>query len=502
MPHLSKPHRALCLAWIALSLVGCAGRQLQTKVDSTLHQLDSTGVVFGARILELPSGRELYASSADEPMIPASNMKLLATAAALDMWPTDHTFKTYFAMDGDDLWVIGTGDPGIGDPQINRKRGGSTTTVLSDWSAALKARGISHIGGRLLYYDGALEMQQIHPTWHRGDLVNWYAAPIGGLNFNDNCVDITVIPTEAGKPVRYEVVPPVTNIKIVNNCTTNGSGPASVERAQDSNTYTLSGGCNTRTALRSKPVTDPGAFFADALRTNLESNGITIAGPTQPAESPLGGKVVPPQEKIVAVHETKLSELLPRINKNSQNLLTEGLCKMLGAAYDRQRGIERPGSWESGAAAVRAFLQKHRIDDSKLVYADGSGLSNRNRVTARLISDILLTMHRHPQHKAFFDSLGIGGRDGTIENRFKDVPDRVHAKTGYISGTRALSGYVQTRQDRQLIFSIIFNKIRGPVRPYEHLQDETCRLLISYPKLDYRPAATQPATQPATTRSR
>jgi D-alanyl-D-alanine carboxypeptidase/D-alanyl-D-alanine-endopeptidase (penicillin-binding protein 4) len=108
-------------------------------------------------------------------------------------------------------------------------------------------------------------------------------------------------------------------------------------------------------------------------------------------------------------------------------------------------------------------------------------------------------MWQHPKRQAFFDSLAVGGRDGTIANRFKDVPDRVHAKTGYIGGVRALSGYAQTNQpDKWLVFSFIYNQIPGSVRPYEHMQDEACRVLLSYPKLNYRPAATQPATQPAT----
>ncbi|HWP41077.1 MAG TPA: D-alanyl-D-alanine carboxypeptidase/D-alanyl-D-alanine-endopeptidase [Tepidisphaeraceae bacterium] len=491
-----------------LVLSGCAAAnrqaRLANKLRTTLHQLDETGVVVGARVLELPGGRELYADQPDRAMLPASNMKLLVTAAALDTWDPQHAFRTYLAMDGQDLWLIGTGDPAVGDPTIARKRGGTSLSVLQTWAKALKDRGIERIRGKLYYYDGALDAEQIHPSWSRGELIHWYAAPISGLNFNDNCIDITIWPTEPGKPVRYEVVPPTRGVTIINRCVTgsdreSGDGEPDWQRQADANVYTITGTCTRKTELKSKPVTDPGAFFADALRTHLESAGISIDGPTVRAPEPLGGALVPPADKIVATHETTLAEILPRINKNSQNLLAEGLCKLLGREYDRQRGIDAPGSWTSGEQSIRAFLQRYGIDDSGLVVADGSGLSRQNRVTARLISEVLLTMWQHPKRQAFFDSLGVGGRDGTIANRFKDLPDRVHAKTGYIGGVRALSGYAQTSQaDRWLVFSFIYNQIPGSVRPYEHMQDEACRLLLSYPKLNYRPAATQPAMQPTT----
>jgi D-alanyl-D-alanine carboxypeptidase/D-alanyl-D-alanine-endopeptidase (penicillin-binding protein 4) len=490
--------RLILVTFIAIALSGCHTAQqtplLEKRLHQALHQLDSTGVIAGVRVVDPRDSKELYAERADESFIPASNMKLLATAAAVDRWDGDHSFKTYLAMEGDDLWLIGTGDPGVGDPRIAEKRGGTTVTVLDQWADALKAKGIMYIRGKLLYYDAAFESQQIHPTWHRTDLTAWYAAPIGGLNFNDNCVDITVFPTEPGQPVRYEVVPPVKNITVNNKCVTGASGAPDIQRESNANVYTLTGGCTAKTALRSRPVTDPGAFFADALRTHLQSKGIIIEGPTERATKTLGDHLEPPHEKIIATHHTRLDELLPRINKNSQNLLAEGLCKLLGSDYDQRRGINKPASWGSANEAVRAFLRKQKIDDSRLVYADGSGLSSLNRVTPKMISELLLVMHRHPKQKLFFDSLPVGGKDGTIDKRFTDMPGRVHAKTGYISGTRALSGYVKTDGGNLLIFSILYNKIQGSVKPIEHMQDQACRVLMSYPKLGYEPVATQPAT--------
>src|SRR6185437_531335 len=104
-------------------------------------------------------------------------------------------------------------------------------------------------------------------------------------------------------------------------------------------------------------------------------------------------------------------------------------------------------------------------DSSKLVIVDGSGLSRQDRVTARLVSDLLVTMYKHPYHETFFNSLGISGTDGTIDKRMKDLKGRVHAKTGYIGGVRALSGYVQNDDGHYYAFSFIYNGIKGSVKP-------------------------------------
>lgn len=495
---------AACVLAIA-TLTACNGHggraRMEDKLDPILHARHGDGdVVIAARVIELPSGRELYAENADRPMIPASNLKLFVSAAGLDFFGPDHAFPTYLAMDGEDLWVIGTGDPAVGDPQIVKRRYIENTplSVFDKWADALEAKGVTRIKGKLYFYDGALDDEWVHPSWSKSNLVHWYAAPLSGLNFNDNCIDVTIHPAEDGKPVRYEVMPPVTNIKIINNCVSGSDEEPSIDRAQDENVYTISGGCRKTTALRSKPVTDPGAFFADALRVHFKSRGIEIVGPTQRADKPLGGSLEPPADKIVAVHETTVAELLPRINKNSQNLLAEGLAKLLGRAYDARRNRDAPGSWTSGSDAVHAFLVKNKIDGTGVVIADGSGLSRENKVTTRAISDLLLVMRKHRYAEEFYQSLSVGGVDGTIRNRFGDMPGVVHAKTGYISGVRSLSGYAPAR-DGDVIFSFIYNGIPGPVRPFEDLQDQAVRLVMTWPELDYvAPATTQPATQPAT----
>ena len=170
---------------------------------------------------------------------------------------------------------------------------------------------------------------------------------------------------------------------------------------------------------------------------------------------------------------------------------------LTGQAYAARQGRRVPGSWADGDQAIRAFLRKCEIDDRQLVVADGSGLSEDNKLTSRLLTDLFAVTLSQPAGRSFLDSLAKGGVNGSLQKRFAGLEGRVFAKTGYIGGVRALSGYVRTNQDQWLTFSIIYNNIPGSVKPYEALQDEAVRLLIHWPNLEE-----VPTTQPQSRRDR
>jgi serine-type D-Ala-D-Ala carboxypeptidase/endopeptidase (penicillin-binding protein 4) len=493
MKRLRKLALTLAIMLGFLPATGCIGPRaghdprLAARLDAVLDRYASTGAVLRARVVELPSRRELYARRIDAPCTPASNFKLLTTAAGLDMFGANYRVKTYLAMDGDDLWLIGTGDPGTGDPRLAKAAGGTPVMMLEEWAKELERRGIRRIKGDLLYDDSAFESRPlVHPTWPKPWLLDWYAAPVTGLNFNDNCVDITIYPTEPGKPVRYEVMPPASCIKVDNGCLTAAKNEPSVAKLPKGDIYKLGGGCSDKTELKSKPVDNPGEFFADALRTQLAARGITITGRIRRAEAPLGGTIPPPHDKVIAVYETRMSDILARINKNSQNLFAEALCKLTGREYEARHDRHVPGSWTNGSQALRAFLAKNAIDHRALVPMDGSGLSPQNRVTTRMLTDLLAVMYTRPDGEAYRASLSVAGVDGSLKGRMTNLKGCVFGKTGYIGGVSSVSGYLRTCTGNWLAFSIIYNHIPGKVgddtdvEPFTKLQDEACGILAAY----------------------
>ena len=490
-----------------VAVVAAHDPKLAVKLDDVLRRGQTGPAKYTARVIDLESNCELYAVDTDAPFMPASNGKIAVSAATLDFFGSDHTFKTWLAIDGEDLWLIGTGDPGVGDNAIAKKSGGTTMTVLDEWADALKRRGVTKLSGNLYYYDREVDDELVHPTWSKGYITDWYAAPISGLNFNNNCIDITVKPTAEGQPVEYAIIPPTkrVGVRVRNKVTTGRGDTPDADREIDANVFTITGATTRPMEVKSEAITEPAPFFADALRTHLESKGITIAGETKRAAAPLGGKLEPSKSKLVAVHETKMADAISRINKQSQNNFAEGFIKILGHAYAKKHGRNEPGSWKNGSEAVLAFLKKNSIDTTGIAIVDGSGLSRDNRVTSRMISDVFRVMWRHKEKETFFNSLTVGGVDGTIAKRFDDLKGRVHAKTGFIGGVRSLSGYVQNDDGKWLIFSIIYNGFRGSADPYEDMQDNAVRVLAAWPKPAKLPATrratTTTATSPATRRS-
>jgi D-alanyl-D-alanine carboxypeptidase/D-alanyl-D-alanine-endopeptidase (penicillin-binding protein 4) len=446
---------------------------LARRIDAIFER---TGATAAVRVIELPSRRELYARDADRPVLPASNMKLVTTAMALDRFGPEHRFQTTLAMSGDDLHLIGGGDPGLGDPSIASWSKRKPTDDFAPLAQALIDRGLTRIKGNLYYDDRALDEQWTHPSWSKSFREFWYAAPVSGLNFNDNCIDVTVHPTEPGKPAQFEVMPPTARVRIVNNCVTDDKQTAAIRRGDGPTDYVLSGACKEKATLASKPVDDPGAFTADAFRTYLASRGVTIDGSILRAPAQRPAKL-----DTLATRGTAMSDIVKRVNKSSQNFMAEALDKLCGEAARRESGGDASGtSWEAGERAAKAFLTRIGVDPAPLRLVDGSGLSRENRVTARLLTDLLAAMSRHPHAKAFHDSLPIAGVDGSLRKRLSDVKGRVQAKTGTIGGVRTLSGYAQTADGRTVAFSILCNDITADEEAFMKKIDAAAQAIVEH----------------------
>ena len=435
---------------------------LHDQLSEILNRKADTGAIVAARVIDLDTGEEIYAQNIDRPTTPASNMKLTVTAASLDFFGADAEFKTDFAIsNAGDLYVIGHGDPGLGDDEIEAKYGRTPYAPIDAWADELIAMEKTSFPGNIYYVDDAFDAEVTHPTW-KGELNEWYAAPITGLNYNDNCVDAIATPDKAGGPPHMQFIPETSNtITVKNEATSKADGKNDVEwdRDQLQNVYTITGNATKVTKFGSRPVTDPGAMFADAIQTRFAKKGITINGQVKRAMT----SDVPADATKLTPAMTKLSDVLWRILKPSQNTLADAIAKKLGLESSLNTNHE-PGSWHGADLAFREFCKKSNIDTSALVFADGSGLSVDNRVTIRMISDLLVTMSKRKDFDLWRASLPNAGVDGTMKDRLKDVPNRVFAKTGFISHVRSLSGYAKSDSGKWYVFSIIYNEIPRPRR--------------------------------------
>lgn len=453
---------------------------LVDELNATLTKLPHAQTKVGACVIDLATGQTIFSKEADRPLTPASCMKVFAMATALTELGPDFQFETILASDGRNLIVIGDGDPGFGDEKLCRSRKQSVTAALERWSDALVAKGLDRIPGDLIIDESIFEPDRIHPSWDERDLDNWYAAPVGGLNINDNCLDVTVIPArERGATPKIEVQPPTSLARFVNAAKSGLKGEPVLRHRYDTYEYTIGGQVPKRWRFGAVPFPDPGLLFADALRGVMSRSNIALAGQIRTTRVRHADGSLPPGLTIIAKHHTPLADVLQRAGKDSQNLFAECLLKRAGYAWARRNGgSDAVGSWSTGRQAVMELVHRAEIDPQGLQVADGSGLSRDNASTARQLAMLIAWSARQPWSKLFHDSLAEAGVDGSLKKRLRDTPGAVFAKTGTMQGVRALAGYVDGAGGPRYAFAILFNGYPGGSAPYKAIQDKFCRILL------------------------
>ena len=478
----SAPARLVLLA-AAFALCAAAAQaedaSLGGAIRAALKAIPHAQATYGVCVVELGSGKTVFEAHADRLLVPASVMKTFVMAAALERLGPAFAFETHLATDGKHLYLIGSGDPALGDPKLCANREESVTAVFERWASLLVAADMPAIPGDLIVDESIFDDQRVHPSWEDSDLGKWYAAPVAGLNFHDNCVDITLEPgSRPGDPTIVSTVPDCPSIQVHNKSRTGAGSKPLLHHPVGSFDYRISGHCAKRWLFPPVAFPDPALLGGDALRIVLAKNGVSIGGGLVRERVRLPDGSIPSSLRILATHRTPLSDVLGRIGKNSQNLFAECVLKRLGYEWEKKRGAdEAQGSWASGGRALRDALEAMGLDTSGMVISDGSGLSRDNRCSARQLAGVLALVDRSPHREVMRASLSLAGTDGSLRKRLRDLPGRVRGKTGTMRGVRALCGYVDGSSSNRYAFAIIFNGYRGSAAPYKEIQDRICRVL-------------------------
>lgn len=479
-------HASVCLVLGLLLLSVPAHAQAQDTPSEALTALSKTitdtvdaapfeGASWGIHVVNLNSGAVLYSRNADRNFVPASNVKLLTSAAALEQLGPDYRYKTTVYADGPvedgtlngNLLVRGTGDPTIGG-WAQRK---DPTKVFRQWADSLRAQDIQHIAGNLIGDDRRMDDTPLGHGWSWTDLTYGYSAEIGPLVFNENTIDLTVTGRQAGQPAQLSWEPFETDyVTVINRSRT-------VSRsAEEDEEYQRTIGTNTihvqtrvhpnRDESESITITDPTRYFTHVLREVLLRQGISVDG--HPAALTDTGLPVSYDDaslrQVASYTSPPLSTIVQTINHESQNLYAEQVLRTLAVEVppDTDEDLD-PGSSPLGIEAVHKTLVEAEVDTSHVQMVDGSGLSRQNFIRPRALVALLKHMWLHPDptvSAAFYDALPKGGEEGTLEYRFRGAAPahaNVRAKTGTLSNTNSLSGYIKSQTGTPLAFAIFCN---------------------------------------------
>jgi len=481
-----------------LSLAGCAsagtGRsggtlgtrgELRYAIDSMVSQPKFSNAHWGILIVDPERGDTIYSRNAGKLFMPASNQKIVTGAVALTLLGPDYRFRTAFGARGPveggvlrgDLVVVGRGDPSMSDHM--RRDVMQALRVIPD---SLRAHDVRYVSGRLQRGGDAFSDAWHGFGWGWDDFDAAYSAGVDELFFNEGMFQVTLRGGQREGARATVTVRPDIGFPSLRAMVTTVRRPDSIRAADGtvslprlpgpsatmdsaSNLVTITGQMYPGdTTTIDVAYRDPGLAYLFALRKTLADQALTVEGGLDPrAPRDTAAQL----DTLFVMTSPPLREILPALEKPSQNQIAEIFFKTLG--------LEKTGAGtaDSGRAVVERQLAQWGIAPTSVAVRDGSGLSRHDYIAPDAIVRVLDAMRKGPNFTLFRDALPLAGVDGTIANRMRGTPaaGNVHAKTGFVDKARSLSGYVTTADGRVLIFSLLCNNWTTSSREVDQVAD-------------------------------
>lgn len=407
---------------------------------------------FGVMVTSLTRGDTLFSYNAATPMQPASTMKLLTTAIALERLGPNYQFSTDALRDGavapdgtldGNIYIRGDGDPSFS----GRYLGGNPAAAINRLAELVASQGIKRINGNVIGDPTAFDEERIPRGWLSRYLQAGYAARVSGLSINENLVWVTISGNGVSLEPSTSALPLVSQVRIINGSRANIS-----IRRDAGGAIMVSGtmGRNAGTRRYVYVVEDPAAFTTGAFRNALIAQGISIGGSTRIGRTP--GSAT----RVASFVSPTLDRMAAAMNRESINHYAELIFR--NAARGRNREVQ--GSAVTGQAALRKFFAEQiKTDTTWLTFADGSGLSTLDRVTPRAMTQLLGYAHRASWGPWFHSSLPVAGESELLRRRMRggQAQGNLHAKTGTTNDVIGLAGYVTSLNGEVMAFTFLYN---------------------------------------------
>lgn len=437
-----------------------ADAALAARLDDILAKAALAGATTGLQVRDGATGGAVYTRRASDRVIPASNQKLLTSAAALEVLGPGYRFATKVLSTGTRSGTTLRGDlylKGFGDPTV-------TAAEYDKLAKQVYTAGIRSVTGALVADDTYFDATRLGTDWAWDDETYASSAPVGALtvaadaDFNVGSVIVQAKPaTAAGRAATITVMPANSGVAITNRTTTGAAGGAEsigASRTHGSNTVVVTGSIPLRGATTSDAVSvaNPTTYAASVFRAALTRHGVRIAKATSYAATPATARAVAGRSSV------SLATLLTPFLKLSNNGHAEILMKAMG------RKVSDRGTWPAGLAAANAALARVGVDTGVVRIVDGSGLSRRDWLTTGQITNLLVAAQAKPWFNTWYGALPIAAnpdriQGGTLRSRMTGTraANNLRAKTGTLTGVNALSGYVADATGRRLVFSVVVN---------------------------------------------
>lgn len=441
----------------------------QNSFAQNLQRFDSLQILknasWGFCMIDNKSGDLIASHNPNLSLLPASNLKIITTAAALLQFGGDYQLKTILSYQGTisngvlkgNLVISGAGDPSFGSWRFGSDY--KMESILNQWTQAIKSAGIQSIEGNIIIDLSLFGGQAVPDGWTWNDIGNYYGAGAFALNVAENTYYASFSsPKELGAPTKLlEIVPAITGLDIKSEVVTGEKysgdqvyiygGPGDFSKEASG---TLPRGEGDFSVRGSMP--DPPSYFAEEFIKSMAKSGIKLVGAVEEKHEAVA------IEHPLAVHSSpKMIDLITETNMKSINLYAECLLKLIGS---KNMGY---GGTNAGIEVITQMLKSNGFDLDGFYMKDGSGLSRTNAISTRHFAHFLYYISKSKEAEKFKSSLPVSGSSGTMRNICGGTPaeGKIFAKTGTIDRVTAYSGYVNGNSGKTYSFSLIVNNYNG-----------------------------------------
>lgn len=451
------------LSFIVLSASSQVSKSFETEVTKLKSDEAIKNGSWSISVYDVTSSKLVYDYNSNQSLIPASTLKVLTTAAALEILGEDFTFETNVEYDGEivggvlkgNLYIKGSGDPSLASQYFKSKT--DSSNFFNAWVEKIKQAGIKKVEGSVIADGRAFEQQHISPEWVWGDIGNYYAAGAYALNYRDNKYTIYYDSgSKEGDSVKIKkVYPEQPNLKFYNQVVSGGTGDFAYIYGSPYNNYRIITGTipvNKKDYEVDGSFADPALQCANDFKAALEESKITVQGSAENVFF-INKKSSLERKKLFSYKSPTLDKLVYFTNLKSDNLYAESFLKAIAL---RKKGF---GSISFGIEVLEEYLKSKNISTDGLYLADGCGLSRANGITTAQLAQLLTKISKEKYFNIFLSSLPVSGKSGSMANFGKGtfLENNMKAKTGYINRVRSYCGYFKDKKGRNLVFSIISN---------------------------------------------
>ncbi len=443
--------------------------EAKSKILALIKDPEFQGIQMGIHVFSFKANEPFFSFNEDSHLKPASNVKLVTTLAALKHLGPQYTFKTKVYVDGliknkilfGNLYIKGFGDPKLVSEQL--------WILVND----LKREGFNEVQGNLVLDETFFDSIR---TVRNGSSHRAYDAPLGALSVNFNTTTIYVRPANrVGLKATVIVDPSNDYVRVINKSKTGRK-----DSLQNIEVDRMPGKVNDTIVVTGnipfdhpekrfyRNITHPLPYAASFFRRFLKEQGIVIKGGNQ-------FRSVPEGAREILVHESQpLRLIISDLNKISNNFVAEQILKTMAAEI---KGV--PGTTEKGLEILRDLLKELDVKNHYQL-VNGSGLSPENILSAAQLVEVLKYGYKNfnvfPEYVA---SMGIVGIDGTVGSRLQETvaQGKVRVKTGSLTNVSALSGYLNTKGNETMAFSMIMNDFQDRTFMMQGLQDKILLML-------------------------